>query len=138
VRRATLATVLAVVAASCGGDGTAPYGPTTSPAAAEVHVLGAEIAPETGADAILAFAAHNAGAETDTLEAASCICAEGTTVEGDAAITPQETAIFNADGPHVVLEGVDRSVRPGDFVDVTLTFANAGDVAVTAEVVRDS
>jgi len=90
------------------------------------------VRPSRGGDAILSFAAHNAGAAPDTLERADCRCADGAEVEGDATIAPEETASFTADGPHVTLTGFDRA--PGDVVNVTLTFANAGEQIVEADV----
>ena len=53
-------------------------------------------------------------------------------MDGDATIAPEQTALFTADGPHVSFTGFDGAV--GGFVNVTLTFANAGEQVVKAEV----
>lgn len=37
-------------------------------------------------------------------------------------------------GTHIMLFGVPRGLKPGDAVDLTLRFENAGDVAVSAEI----
>jgi copper(I)-binding protein len=99
-----------------------------------VHVISAEVTPERGGDGLLTFAAHNAGPETDTLVGASCRCAEDAELVGVGSIDPQVTVIFNADGPHVELRSLEEGLRPGDGVDVTLTFEHAGEVEVKAEV----
>ena len=127
MRRA--APLVALLLAACSSE---PSAPPTSPPAPFVHVIEATVRPSRGGDAILSFAAHNAGAAPDTLERADCRCAEDTEVEGDATIAPEQTAVFTADGPHVTFTGFDGDV--GGFVNVTLTFANAGEQVVKAEV----
>lgn len=132
IAAAVLGCVVAFVA--CDGE---PSAPPSSPAAQEVHVISVELTP-SGKRGILTFAAHNAGATTDTLVAASCTCATDAEVVGDATIESQRTTLFTADGPHVSLRDLDRRVDPGASVDVVLTFELAGDVPLTAEVVRPS
>jgi copper(I)-binding protein len=133
---AALAAVgLAIVAGACGAD-TVTTAPAITPGLAEVHVISAEVTPDRAGDAILTFAAHNAGAATDTLVAASCTCAEAAELVGDGSIEPQATGLFNEDGPHVVLRDLEGGLRVGDGVDVTLTFEQAGEVDLTAEIAR--
>ena len=128
MRRASSLVALLLLAA-CSSEPTAP---PSSPAAPFVHVTAATVRPSLAGDAILSFAAHNAGAAPDTLEGADCRCAEEAEVDGDATIAPEQTALFTADGPHVSFTGFDGAV--GGFVNVTLTFANAGEQVVQAEV----
>jgi copper(I)-binding protein len=132
-RVAAAAVVMAFTMTACGG--TSEPSATVPGIAPEVHVLEAIVAVR-GDKATLGFAAHNAGTGTDTLVAASCGCAERARTVGDTSIDSQETAVFSAEGPHVRLTGVDPGLEPGGFTDVTLTFAEAGDVVVPAEVVR--
>ena len=86
---------------------------------------------------MLAFSAHNAGAEVDRLTDASCACAERVKVVGEGAIDPEVTGMFGPNGDHVLLRGLDRGVRDGGFVAVTLTFEVAGELPIEAEVVDD-
>jgi copper(I)-binding protein len=118
---------------ACGG--TSDPAATVPAAAPEVHVLEATVAVR-GDGATLGFAAHNAGTATDDLVAASCACAERARTVGDTSIDSQQTVVFSAEGPHVRLAGLDPGLEPGGFTDVTLTFAEAGDVVVPAEIVR--
>jgi copper(I)-binding protein len=127
MRRA--ASLVALLLAACSSEPTAPPSP---PAAPFVHVIDATVRPSRGGEAILSFAAHNAGAAPDTLERADCRCADDAEVDGDATIAPEQTALFTADGPHVTLAGFDGAV--GGSVNVTLTFANAGEQVVKADV----
>jgi copper(I)-binding protein len=129
MRRA--ASLVALLLAACSSE---PSAPPTSPPAPFVHVIEATVRPSRGGDAILSFAAHNAGAAPDTLERADCRCAEDTEVAGDVTIAPEQTAAFTADGPHVTFTGFDGEI--GDVVKVTLTFANAGEQVVDADVTR--
>ena len=130
MRRAMLAALLLW---ACASEPATTPSPTPSSATAPlVHVIDATVRLSGGGDAILSFAAHNAGAADDTLEQVTCRCADGAEIEGDATIGPEETALFTSKGPHVTLTGFDGAV--GDSVDVTLTFANAGREVVTAEV----
>lgn len=131
MRRArTPAVLLSMVALAACDAAIPPSSPSVAP---EVHVVSATLAPD-GRGGILTFAAHNAGAETDTLTAAACSCDGPGRIVGDAAIQSQETALFAADGPHVEFRRLDLPAA-GSFVDVSLTFEHAGDVAVTAEVI---
>ena len=45
--------------------------------------------------------------------------------------------MFGPNGDHVLLRGLDRGVRDGGFVAVTLTFEVAGELPIEAEVVDD-
>lgn len=132
--RATAVVLLAIIAAACSGTTTT----TTPPASPAVHVIDAKVTLEGHHEATLGFAAHNAGGETDTLVGAACPCASSADVVGPATIDTEVTGLFGSNGPHVELHGVKASVHVGGFVDVTLTFANAGDVDTEAEVVAPS
>jgi copper(I)-binding protein len=127
---------LAIIAASCGGPAPVTTAPASAPGLAEVHVISAEVTPGRAGNAILTFAAHNAGAETDTVVGASCTCSGDAELVGDGSIEPQATGLFNQDGPHVVLHDLERGLHVGDGVDVTLTFEQAGEIDLTAEIAR--
>jgi copper(I)-binding protein len=135
-RRVSLVTLLTltVVAASCSRDTTI----TTPPVPPVVHVVDAKLTLEGTHQAILGFAAHNAGGATDTLVAAACPCASSADIVGSASIDPEGTGLFGPNGPHVELHGLRGNVHAGGFVDVTLTFAQAGDVDTEAQVVARS
>jgi copper(I)-binding protein len=135
MRKTIAIAMVAAVLGDCGGSSS-----STSPAdiPAEVHVLSATVARVGGGDAILGFSAHNAGGATDTLVAASCSCADDASIVGPGSIDPEVTGMFGPNGDHVLLHGLHDDVRTGDFVDVTLTFANAGNVTTQAEVVEGS
>lgn len=134
MKRAAVPVALTVILAACASPAppAAPSAPTSGPPV--VHVIDATVRLGAGGDAILALAAHNAGAVPDTLVDAACRCAKKVEVTGDATIDPEQTALFTADGPHVTFTGFEDA--PGDVVDVTLTFENAGDQVVTAEVAQ--
>lgn len=133
--------LLLLVASACGAGGSeqAPTGLADLPP--EVHVLAATVTPEGRHGAVLAFAAHNAGAETDTLTGLVCSCGgtatilEGGTQQVDGIdIAPDENHLFGPNADFVRLRGVTIPLRAGNFVSLTLTFANAGEVRTDAEV----
>lgn len=132
MRRALASALL--LAAACGGGGYSTTTPGLLPTTPIVHVLAATITPAPDDDAMVSFSAHNAGGETDTLLEASCECARSAEVVGVGAIDPQETGMFGPNGDHVLLRGFDEDLTVGDFADVTLVFANAGEVVAPAEI----
>jgi copper(I)-binding protein len=134
MRQALLCGALLALAA-CSGETSKQLTSVASPPA-EVHVIAATITVGKGGDAILGFAAHNAGYTADRLVGAACTCAERAEIVGPSEIEPEETGLFGPTGDHVILHGMDPGVSVGDFVDVVVTFELAGDVATQAEVVR--
>ncbi|HYJ61538.1 MAG TPA: hypothetical protein VE032_08765 [Actinomycetota bacterium] len=127
--RAAAAVLLVALVGACSSSTPTPPPATGAPV---VHVIEASVRRQGGGEALLTFVAHNAGALPDTLTAVSCACARSADIGGDATIGPEETVLFGPDGPHVTLSGFDGA--SGDAVDVTLSFANADDEVVTAEV----
>ena len=127
--RAPAAVLLLVLVGACSSSTSTPPPATGAPV---VHVIDASVRRHAGGEALLTFAAHNAGVLPDTITAVSCACARSADIVGDATIGPEQTALFGPHGPHVTLRGFDGA--PGDSVDVTLSFANAEDEVVTAEV----
>ncbi len=126
---------LLLVIAACSGSGGATTEPGAQPAVTPVvHVLGATVIPGGGRDATLGYSAHNAGEAADRLLSARCTCATSAELVGAGNIEPNETGLFGPNGDHVLLHGLQEGLAEGDFVGVTLTFANAGEVITQAEV----
>jgi copper(I)-binding protein len=55
-------------------------------------------------------------------------------VKDGVAIPPGKTVTLKPGGLHIMLMGLNRQLKPGDTVPLTLTFEKAGKVDVTAEV----
>jgi copper(I)-binding protein len=132
--RGWLVAALAVVLVGTGCGGSTSETPSAS-VTPEVHVVGATVTLGAKDQAILGFSAHNAGSTPDRLVAAVCACADAARLVGSGTIEPQVTGMFGPEGDHVILRGVHDDVRPGDFVQVTLTFDQAGETSTQAEVV---
>nr|NKB45877.1 copper chaperone PCu(A)C [Alphaproteobacteria bacterium] len=47
-----------------------------------------------------------------------------------------QTVSFRSGGDHLMLSGITAPLKAGDFIDLTLIFQVAGDVVVTAQVLR--
>ncbi len=136
-----MAGVLAVVIAACGGGG-----------AGGLEVTDVRIGQPTGPNAALYLTATNEGDVTDRLLGASTDAADAvelheTTMGDDGTMGMQpvdgidlpvgDTLILEPGGYHLMLIGADR-MEVGDAVDVTLTWEEAGDMTVEAEVVAAS
>ena len=128
---------------SCTGGGSTGTSPGNGLAQMppEVHVLGATATPEGRHGAVLTFAAHNAGTDTDTLTGVECSCGGTATIlQGGTApvdgidIAPDENHLFGPHGDLVRLDDVAIPLKAGEFVSLTLTFTNAGEVRADAEI----
>ena len=104
---------------------------------------------ERGDDAELQLAVVNIGTAADTL---TDVSGEGFgSVEFDSGSTagsslggaasdegieiPAESAVFvGADGPAVTLTGLDDDLTPGQYLELTLTFENAGEITLPVTV----
>lgn len=104
---------------------------------------------QAGSDAQLIMAISNGGSTDDTLVSisgdgfSSAEVTGGTTTPvagtapqdgtGLAVPVPADSNVFlGEDGPTVTLDGLTEELTPGESLDVTMTFAEAGDVTVTA------
>jgi protein SCO1/2 len=118
----------------------------------ELEVLDAYVPrPPAGESTALYLALRNAGAGWDTLVAFETEAAERSSLhdiqvsEGvvrmvplarGVPLAPGETVLLEPGQRHGMLEGLRQSLEPGSGVEVTLVFARAGPVPVTARVVR--
>lgn len=142
---AALAVVAASLLAGCGGDGAGADG-------ASVRVTDATIDwPANPEVAAVRFVVHNDTGEADELvgvtspvSGSAMVHRSETDDEGRATMTmlpeleiPARSSVtFEPGGLHVMLSGITEDLQVGDPVEVTLSFAAAGDVTVTAEVVE--
>lgn len=136
--------IAAVMLSACGGRGPAtsasPTGGLTDPPP-EVHVTGATITPTAGGRALVTFAAHNAGSQTDRLLRVVCECggtatlldADGTPADG-VDIASEEMLVLGPGSAIVEIEALPQPLEPGSFVGLQVTFALAGEVLTEAEV----
>lgn len=134
----TMSLMLAVTAAACGG---------TTPG---VEVSDPRIGAPTGPNAALYFTAENHSDSADVLESATTDVAASVEIhetvmrdDGTMGMQPLatslevaggETLVLEPGGIHLMLIDVDR-LEVGDTVEVTITWQNAGDMVVEAEVV---
>ncbi len=51
-------------------------------------------------------------------------------------IAPGKAAVLQPGGLHIMLMGLKRKLAPGDRIELTLTFGNAGRIAIRAPVAR--
>lgn len=138
-RIALFAVVGAVLMVACGGDGGG------------ITVTNARVGQPTGPNAAFYFTASSDG-EADRLVGASTEAAasvelhETTTGDGGTlGMTPIEGVDLPADGSlvlepggyHVMLIDADR-LEVGDTVEVTITWENAGEMVLEADVVEPS
>lgn len=132
--RETLSFALALTVAACGSSGTpevseARLAQPTGPNAALYLVV------STGADDALVAAATPVAARVELHE--TTMDAEGTVTMQPADSFPVaagEPLTLEPGGRHLMLVDVDR-LEVGDPVEMTLTFAEAGDVTLTVPVV---
>lgn len=133
-----LVVMTAIVIGACGGPG------------GDLIVADARIGAPTGPNAALYFTVENQSDSADALEAAGSAVAasvvihetiagdDGTMgmrpVDGPLEVLPGERLIFEPGGLHLMLVDVDR-LEAGDQVEVTLTWQNAGERSIEAEVV---
>ena len=105
--------------------------------------------PKSAANAAFYMVIDNSGREDDTLTAASLdICGRTelhlSTIDDDGVMSMQQVGQIDVEaGESVVLEPgglhvmcIDRQLElnPGDRIPMTLSFANAGEIAVEAEI----
>jgi copper(I)-binding protein len=155
--RAALPLIAALFAAACGApsgqDETAARGQTASAAVLEVRDGWA--APTPGGVTVSAgyVTIENPTGAADTLLAASSPRAERVevhemsmdggvmrmrAVEGGGLAIPAGAAITLAPGGHhLMFYGVTQPFAEGDTIPLTLTFANAGEIALELPVRRD-
>ncbi|MGZ5129200.1 MAG: copper chaperone PCu(A)C [Actinomycetota bacterium] len=135
--------LLAVGLAACGGD------ESTSDASGGVSVTEAWARSPMGDVGAVYFVVTNDGAEADRLTAAAAPDLGGT-VEvhettmsgGQAAMSPVDgvdipaggVVTFEPGGYHVMLTGLTSPLEVGSSITIVLTFEQAGDVEVQAEV----
>lgn len=92
-----------------------------------------------GGNAQLTFTAVNSADTPDTLVAVTTTAARSVKLSSAAgngiALTPMVAVeSYRQDGPEVVLTGLTRSLRSGESVPVTFTFAGAGEATVQVAV----
>lgn len=117
-----------------------------------IEVREAWARPSTqGANSAVYFVIQNHNAETDELVGAVSDAAEAVEIheskmEGDVmtmhrvesvALAPSEKVEFEPGGLHVMLIGLERDLKAGDEIEVTLQFRDSPDIAVKATV-RDA
>ncbi|PXY31121.1 hypothetical protein BAY60_01530 [Prauserella muralis] len=91
-----------------------------------------------GANAEVMLSIVNQGGTNDQLVSVSSPAASGVSVTGDRAVPADSTLVVGPAAPgldnrlhaEIVLEGLKRQVRPGQTVDATFTFRDAGPVEV--------
>lgn len=142
-RRLSLATVLTAVvvaASACGGAGSD-----------QPRVVDARIGQPTGPNAALYFTVEGYGQDDvltgATTEVASSVQIHETTMADDGTMGMQEIAsldlpadgelVLEPGGYHLMLVEADR-LDVGSTVEVTLTWQQAGDQTIEAEVVEPS
>jgi copper(I)-binding protein len=131
--------VAAMALGACGGPG------------GDLVVSDARIGKPTGPNAALYFTVENQSDVADVLESAGSAVAASVeiheTIAGDDGtmgmqpvdapleVIPGARLIFEPGGFHLMLVDVDR-LEVGDRVEITLTWKNAGERAIEAEVVE--
>jgi periplasmic copper chaperone A len=131
--RQTLSFALALAVAACGSSGTevseARLAQPTGPNAALYLVV------STGADDALVAAATPVAARVELHETTMDEAGTMTMHPADSfPVAAGEPLTLEPGGRHLMLVDVDR-LEVGDSVEVTLTFAEAGDVTLTVPVV---
>lgn len=115
----------------------------------EISVADARVPVPAGANGAAYMTLTNGGDTADRLVAVSSDVAESvelhqtTTQDGSMSMQPVDSvevppggeAVLEPGGLHAMLVGMTRELVEGDTVDLTLTFENAGEQTVTAEVV---
>ena len=144
---ALLLATLALVAAACGSSSSAS--PTSAPGGFLTVKDAWARAAAAGADTAVYFTIINGKVGPDVLvgvstDAAKSASLHQTTTDNSGMtgmqMVPQVTipgggtVKFEPGGYHVMLVGLTNELKPGDKVNVTLTFEQAGVVAVAAEV----
>lgn len=145
-----LVAVVALPLAACGSDSDSSDSDAGS-TSGKIEVHDAIVAvPPNPSQAAVRFVIENGTDVDDELVAASSPVAERTEVhksdvddEGRStmeavpslAIPAGESVTFEAGGLHVMLTGITEELTAGETVPLTLTFEEAGDIAVTVEVV---
>lgn len=102
-----------------------------------VHPTSPQHSLEPGGDAVLAFTAINESeGDPETLTGITSEFAGSVSIEGEAAATiaPQTSLEASGDEKLVLLEDLQKGVRPGLTVPVTFSFENAGDVTLAVPV----
>lgn len=131
--------VAALLLAACGGSGDG------------IVVSDARVGMPTGPNAALYFAVQNNTDRVDALEGASSEAAASVEIhetttgdDGTMGMRPVDASLqvpaggsltFEPGGLHLMLVDVDR-LQVGDEVQVTLTWQNAGEMTIEAEVVE--
>ena len=137
-----VAVPVALVLSGCGASMDAQtYAPRTqvdgtNVTVEEIAVRNARIEPpaggirlEQGGDATLTMTVVNRGEEADTLESASTGAADEAVVLDQG--RPSEVEVpagGSTDGASIVLQGLNEELLVGQYVELTLRFARAGEV----------
>ncbi len=138
-RTALAVGALALFLAACGGAASS----------GEITVTNARVPVPAGANGAAYMTLANSGDGADRLIGASTNVAEAAELHQssmeDGSMAMQQVdgveipgggeAILEPGGYHVMLTGVTSDLAEGDTVDLTLTFDNAGEQTVSAEVV---
>jgi copper(I)-binding protein len=136
--------VFAMTAVACSDDADGEDGETEG-SISVTEVWGWSPTDDRGA---VYFMVENTGEEADRLVAAASDAAgevqvhETTMVDGTAQmgevegvdIPAGESVTFEPGGYHVMLMEIPEPLEPGSSIDVTLTFEQAGEIDVTAEI----
>ena len=136
-------------------------GATTAPGGLTVEGAWARNAPKTAGAGAAYLVVKNAGSAPDALVGASSPAAETAEVHETYVVeSPMGSAMPGASGDvvmgmrpiarieipaggslelkpgsyHIMLIGLNQELKPGDKIEITLTFESAGEVTVTAEV----
>lgn len=149
IRALVVALLALLIAGTAGGcsDGSEAVGDS-----GEIEILDAVTgAPPNPSVAAVRMVVVNGTGVDDELVGASSPVAEwveihrrDTDEEGRSVMTEVEslpvpassTVTFEPDGLHVMLTGISSPLEPGDTYDLTISFAEAGDVTTTVEVVE--
>lgn len=103
-----------------------------------VHPTSPQHSLEPGGDAVLAFTAINESeGDPETLTGITSEFAGSVSIEGEAdatTIAPQTSLEASGNEKLVVLEDLQKGVRPGLTVPVTFSFENAGDITLSVPV----
>jgi copper(I)-binding protein len=142
-RRFFACTVLALVAAGCGG------GSTTSAASAitdesDVHIFAASIeaAPSKGGVAQVVADLHNASDAKDALVSVACSCGGTATLFEPGATEPatsiplpsQKVVLFGPRGARIELSGLAQPLTVGSTATLTFSFETTTPASATAAV----
>ncbi|MCW2740108.1 MAG: uncharacterized protein JWR45_530 [Blastococcus sp.] len=86
---------------------------------------------EAGDDADLIVAIVNSGGKTDTLTGVAGEGFGGADISDDGIEIPSDTTVFvGEDDTSVTLTGLADSLTTGQYLDLTLTFENAGEITL--------